>query len=389
MPQISNRARGMPVSGLNEILDLVQEKEESLIDLGVGEPDFNTPDHIINAANQAAKEGETHYTETAGIKDLRSSISKKLSRKNKIESDPDEEIIVTSGGTSALSLFFLTVCDPGDEVIVPDPGWSNYKGAIKIAGAEPVSLPLREERGFKLEPESLVNRITDSTQVIVLNSPSNPTGAVFEESLLREVGNIAKREDVWVCSDEPYEAIIYDNKSNVSIASFPGMFEQTVSFYSFSKTYAMTGWRVGYAVGPSSVVSSMAKLQQHAILCPSSISQAAALAALKGPDSSTRRFLDKFAERRELVVSKVDEIDKLTCKSPEGTFYAFINIKELDDDSMNVVRKLLDEGSVATIPGTAFGEMGEGYIRLSFANSKQKISKGLSRIEEVVNENYS
>ncbi len=387
MNKISEVARELPVSGIREIFNLASQID-SVIDLGIGEPDFKTPDYIIHGTLKAVKEGQTHYTATRGTKNLRSEIARKIRIQNGLDVNPESEIIVTTGAMGALHLSLTAVCDPGNEVILPDPAWPNYIGQIMMAQANLIRLPLSVEDGFKVNLDKLEKKITDKTKVLILNSPSNPTGALLERERLKKIAAIAKDKDIIVLSDEAYESLIYDAKRHFSIASIDGMFDRTVSIYTFSKTYAMTGWRVGYAAGPAEVISSMEKLQQHTVTCPSSVSQAAALAALTGPDEPKKEMQKEFDNRRTFTVERVNKIKGLSCIPPEGAFYCFVNVKQLGDTSRNIAMRFLKEGHVATIPGSSFGPQGEGYLRISFANSKENISEGLNRIEKVIKKFY-
>ena len=380
---VSERAKATPLSGIRVIFEKAQSLSD-VIRLEVGEPDFDTPEHIKAAAAQAMKKGETHYTSGAGILELREEISRKFRVDNSLEYDANKQIVVTAGAVNSLYLALMAIVNPGDEVIVPDPGWANYQVLIKITQGIPVSYSLRERNGFKPDTEELRAKVSGETKAIIICSPSNPTGSVLEERHLREVASIAEEHDLMVISDEVYEKIIYGNAKHRSIGALPGMANRVVTVNAFSKTYAMTGWRLGYAAGPSEIISQMIKLNTGLNSCSSSISQRAGVEALKGPQDCVQQMHEEYLRRRNFLIDRVRRIPGITCVMPDGAFYAFPNIRELGLSSFDVAMALLDSAKVSTVPGAAFGPMGEGYIRLSYANSMDNLGKAMDRIEAAI-----
>lgn len=367
-------------SGIRKLFDLAQDRK-SLVSFGIGEPDFVTPIHIREAAKKALDEGYTRYTPNLGFPELREAISIKLKQKNKIPITPDE-VVVTSGGTEALFFAFYTLLNPGDEVIIPDPGFVAYESQVFLAGGTPIYLPLRGENNFHPDLEELKNCITPKTKAILLNSPSNPTGAVLNEEELLAIAQLAQEKNLFIIYDELYEDIIYDGREHISIASFPGMKERTISIFGFSKSYAMTGWRLAYLATEADLVKEMAKLLQNTAVCANSIAQRAGLAAIQGSQDCVTKMFTAYNERRNVLVKGLNEIQGLSCQAPEGTFYAFVNIKETGMTSEELSMYLLEECKVVTVPGTAFGKQGEGCIRLSFATSLDMIKEGIKRIKK-------
>jgi len=370
-------------SGIRKLFDLAQNRAD-LVSFGIGEPDFITPDHVREAAKQAIDDGYTHYTPNAGFYDLREALAHKLNEINGI-SVKTEEVIVTAGGTQALFSSFYALLNPGDELIVPDPGFLVYGSQVLLAGGNPVYLPLREENKFQLDPVELKKLITPRTRAILLNSPSNPTGMLLGEEVLKEIAKIANDYDLFIISDEMYEDIIFDGLKHVSIASFPGMKERTISVFGFSKSYAMTGWRLAYLALPERLVNEIIKVQQNTAVCPNSVTQRAALYGLQ-QEEETKLAIENmrraYQERRDILVKGLNEIKGFHCLTPEGAFYAFPNISELGKSSEELSMYLLDECGVVTVPGTAFGEQGEGYLRFSYATSSDMVKKGLEKIKE-------
>jgi len=291
-------------------------------------------------------------------------------------------VVVTSGGTEALFFAFYILINPEDEIIIPDPGFVTYESQVYLAGGTPVHFPLRGENNFHPDLKELKNCITPKTKAILLNSPSNPTGAAFNKEELLAIAEIAKEEDLFIISDELYEDIVYDGREHISIASLPGMKERTISIFGFSKSYAMTGWRLAYLAAPLNLVKEMAKLLQNTSVCANSIAQRAGLAAIQGSQDCVKEMFSAYSERRNVLTKGLNEIKELSCHAPEGTFYAFVNIKETGMTSEELSTYLLEECKVVTVPGTAFGAQGEGYIRLSFATSLEDIKEGIKRIKK-------
>ncbi len=367
-------------SGIRKLFNLAQGKK-GLVSFGIGEPDFITPTHIREAAKKALDEGYTRYTPNLGFPEFREALAVKLNQKNKISVTP-EEVVVTSGGTEALFFAFYTLINPGDEIIIPDPGFVSYESQIYFAGGTPIHFPLRGENNFHPNLKELKNCITPKTKAILLNSPSNPTGATFDRDELFAIAQLAQEKDLFVISDELYEDIVYNGKKHISIASLPGMKEKTISIFGFSKSYAMTGWRLAYLAAPLNLVKEIAKLLQSTAVCANSVAQKAGQAAIQGSQDCVKEMFTAYNERRDVLAKGLNEIQGLSCYAPEGTFYAFVNIKETGMTSEELSMYLLEECKVVTVPGTAFGRQGEGYIRLSFATSLDMVKEGIARIKK-------
>jgi len=370
----------VPRSGIREIFELTQGAKD-VINLSIGEPDFDTPQHIKEAAKKALDEGFTKYTPNAGIIELREAISRKLKRENKIEADPETQLIVTVGATQAVLLSLLVLLRRGEEVLIPTPGFMTFVSLVRIAGGIPKEVRVKQEDDFKLDPYDLRHKVTKKTKAIILNSPCNPTGAVLERKNLEQIAQVALDNDLFIISDEIYEKFVYDGK-HFSIASLDGMQERVVTVNGFSKTYCMTGWRLGYAAGKWGVISEMTKLQMYNSTCPVSFVQKAALAALDGPNDFLPQMIQEFNTRRKLICGRLAEIDGMSFVEPKGAFYVFPNAKKFRLDSREFVRELLSKERVATVPGTAFGKYGEGHIRLSYAAPRNTIETALERLEE-------
>jgi len=375
---LSERVKMLPVSAVRVLSD--SSKGSGVIRLTAGDPDFKTPKHIVEAALREAEEGLTHYTSSAGLPQLREAIARKLRTENALSYDPMREIAVTNGGTGALALTFLALLNPGDRVLIPDPGWTNYKPMIIAAGGEAVGYPLRRENGFKPNISELEALVTDRTKVIVVNTPSNPTGAVYDKELLGELVELAVKKNLYIVSDEVYEKVVFDGFSHVSTATLPGAFERTITVNSLSKTYAMTGWRVGYAAGPESVVSAISALNSALNSCPPSVSQAAAIAAINGPQDVVDKMVEEYKSRRNYFIASLNEIPGVEALRPSGAFYAFADFSSIEKSSVKMNQRLLSDARVAGIPGSAFGDAGEGYIRFSFASSMEDLKEAANRI---------
>ncbi|MEM1589467.1 MAG: pyridoxal phosphate-dependent aminotransferase [Candidatus Bathyarchaeia archaeon] len=360
------------------------QKYKDVINLSVGEPDFDTPRHVIEAAIKAMKEAYTHYTPNAGLKEFREAAAEKVKRENRIDVDPETEVMATVGAMGGLSLAILTIVELGDEVLIPDPGFPSYRAQVILAGGRPVPYVLREEDNFLVDAEEIRKLITDKTKAIILNTPSNPTGSVYSEKVLRAISEIVIEKDLVVISDEAYEAIVYDGLKHVSIASLPDMKERTISIFTLSKTYAMTGWRIGFVAANKDIISQMIKLQEHISAHPSSISQMAAVAALKGGDDCVKKMVAEYNRRRELLLKKLSEIPGFKCTRPQGAFYIFPNIRGFNMSSEDFAMQILEKAKVVVVPGTAFGKHGEGYIRISYATSREKLTNALLRIKSVL-----
>ncbi|WP_424968797.1 MULTISPECIES: pyridoxal phosphate-dependent aminotransferase [unclassified Dinoroseobacter] len=375
---LSDRLRGVEWSGIRK-MHAMADGMDDVINLGIGQPDFDTPSHIIQAAKDALDAGYTRYPPARGFADLRAAIAEKLKRQNALNVDPAKHVMVTVGAMQVVFNTMLNHVEPGAEVIVMDPGY-DYFSQIRLFGGTPVSVPLYEENGFRLNPDDLRAAITERTVMIVVNSPSNPTGAVFDRETLEAIAAIATDHDLLVFSDEPYEDLCFDDRAHVSIASLPGMFERTMTAFTLSKTYAMTGWRVGYVVGPERIVDEMEKLMEHLVSGVTAVSQRAALAAITGSQDCVADMMAAYARRRDIVDTGLNAIPRLSCVRPEATFYAFPNIKATGLSSWDLAEHLLQSQRVITIPGPIFGPAGEGYIRISFAVPDDQLKDAIDRI---------
>ena len=383
--RFSERTLAIKSSGIRRLFDLAQ-RTPGVISLGIGEPDQDTPVHVKEAAKKALDEGYTHYTPNAGFPDLREALAEKLRLDNGIDVAPDEVIVTGGGGTGALMLSALCLINPGDEVLLPDPGFVVYEAVVLMAGGKPVYVPLKEEDGFRMLPSEVEKRITSKTKCIIVNTPSNPTGGVLEEEDLKGIADLAVKHDLYVISDEVYEKLVYDGHRHLSIASLPRMKERTVTVNSFSKTYAMTGWRIGYAAAPKELIDQMVKLQQFTMVHAPAVSQRAALAALKGPQDFVKEMAEEYDKRRRFIVDRLNSIGGLSCLRPKGAFYVFLNIKKLGMRSEEVAMALLERAKVVTVPGVAFGPGGEGYLRISYSRPIDQLEEACSRIEKAIEE---
>lgn len=382
---LSERVQRIGSSGIRRIFDLAARKSDpDLISLGLGEPDFDTPDFIKQAAHRAIDEGFNRYTPNAGFPELRQAIADKLRRENGLDYDADTEILVTVGGINAIHMAILSVVDPEDHVLIPDPAFVAFEPCVIMAGGRPVHVPLKEEHGFRLRAEDLEARITPRTKMIIVNTPHNPTGAVLDRADLEAIADVARRHRLFVLADEVYEKLIYPEGEHVSMASLPGMRDRTITVHSFSKAFCMCGWRIGYAAASARIIEQMLKLQQFNSVHAPSHAQKGALAGLLGPQDFLVDMRAEFDRRRQLLVPRLNRIPGLSCLMPQGTFYAFLNIKGLGRSSEEMSRILLDEASVVTVPGSALGQYGEGYLRLSFTVPIARLEVALDRIEATV-----
>ena len=367
-------------SGIRKFFDIVSEMQDA-ISLGVGEPDFDTPWHIRDEGIYSLEKGRTFYTGNSGLLELREEIGRYLDRRFGLSYSADE-ILVTVGGSEAIDIGFRTMLDPGDEVIIPEPCYVSYLPCVKLAGGVPVRLPLEEKDQFKLTKEKLLSAITDKTKILVLPFPNNPTGAILNREELQIIADIVKEHDLFVMSDEIYSELNYEG-GHVSIASIPGMRERTIVINGFSKSYAMTGWRLGYAAGPKEIMKQMLKIHQFVIMCAPTTSQYAAIEALRNGDEDVRRMRESYVVRRRFLVNALNEMG-LPCFEPKGAFYVFPNISAYGMTSEEFARRLLEQERVAVVPGTAFGECGEGFLRISYAYSIDNLKKALDKIEKFI-----
>ncbi len=378
---LSDKVTGIKPSGIRKFFDIVSEMKDA-ISLGVGEPDFDTPWFIRDEGIYSLEKGRTFYTSNSGLKDLRKEISNYIKRTQNIDYDPDNEIIVTVGGSEAIDIGLRAVINPHDEVIIPQPSYVSYEPCAILANAKPVIINLKAENEFRLTPEELLNAITDRTKVLILPFPNNPTGAIMEKEDLEKIAKIAVEKDLLVMSDEIYSALTYKGK-HVSIASIEGMKERTILINGFSKAYAMTGWRLGYACGPKDIIKQMTKIHQFAIMCAPTTSQYAAVEALRKGDDAVEEMRKSYNQRRRFLMNSFKEMG-IECFEPYGAFYVFPCIKEFNMTSEEFATKLLMEEKVAVVPGTAFGDCGEGYLRISYAYSIDNLKEAISRIDKFV-----
>jgi aspartate/methionine/tyrosine aminotransferase len=359
----------------------LEKQGKSIVHLEIGEPDFDTPKNIKDAAAKALSAGYTHYTPSAGMLELRQVVAEYISKTRKLDVKP-EEVVITPGGKPVIFFGILALVNQGDEVLYPNPGFPVYESVIKFVGAKPIPIPLKEENEFSLDPEYVKKKITKKTKMIILNSPENPTGGVISREQLKVIADcLEDRDDVFVLSDEIYSRIIYEDKPE-SISQFPGMKEKTIILDGFSKSYAMTGWRLGYGVMRKDLAAKIAQLMTNSNSCTNTFVQFAGIEALKGPQTEPEKMVAEFKKRREVIVDGLNSIKGITCKKPHGAFYVFPNITETGMDSRKLGDHLLYNAGVAVLPGTSFGQYGEGYLRLSFANSVENIKKALDSIEE-------
>ena len=375
---ISDKTASIQPSGIRKFFDIVSEMKDA-ISLGVGEPDFDTPWHIRDEGIYALERGRTFYTSNSGLKDLRQEISNYLKRIQNIEYNPENEILVTVGGSEAIDIGLRAVINPGDEVIIPQPSYVSYEPCAILTGAKPVIINLKAENDFKLKPEELLSAITDKTKVLILPYPNNPTGAIMEQKDLEAIAKIIIEKDILVMSDEIYSALTYKEK-HVSIASLRGMKERTILINGFSKAYAMTGWRLGYACAPKEIIQQMTKIHQFAIMCAPTTSQYAAIEALKNGDDNVETMRQAYNQRRRFLLHAFKEI-RLECFEPFGAFYVFPSIKEFNMTSEEFATRFLKEEKVAVVPGTAFGACGEGYLRISYAYSIENLKIAIERLK--------
>ena len=362
----------------------LEAQGREVIHLEIGEPDFDTPANIIEAAAEALRSGATHYTPSAGIPEFREAIAEYIGTTRGVDVDPNL-VVVTPGAKPIMFFVILALAEPGDEVIYPNPGFPIYESVINFVGAKPVPIQLREERDFSFDVEELRGKVSPRTRLIILNSPHNPTGGVLSEDDLRAIAEIAVERDIPVLSDEVYDNMIYDGEF-ASIASLPGMSpsERTVILNGHSKTYAMTGWRLGYGVMPQELASHVARLMTNSNSCTASFTQRAGIEALRGPQEASRKMMAAFKERRDVIVKVLNHIPGFRCVMPKGAFYAFPNITGTGMKSEAIADYLLNDAGVAVLSGTSFGEYGEDFIRLSYANSIENINKALDRITHAV-----
>lgn len=370
-------------SGIRRMFDLAKGKE-NVISFVLGEPDFVTPEHIRAAAKTALDEGKTHYTDNAGIIELRKSIAKKVFEFENAVYDPDGEIIVSTGAMEVIYLAMVALVDPGDEVLISNPCYANYYGQVSLRHGIPVPVPVFEKNGFNLRYDDMKANITPKTKAILVNSPCNPTGAVADNIALNDIARIAKEFDLYVIFDAVYKHLVYEGFEYHNIATMPGMRERTLYVDSLSKSHAMTGWRLGYMCGPREIISLLPKLHEFMPSCVSTFSQYGAVEAFENGDQDIENMFKIYERRRQVLLEEISRIPKLSCNMPGGAFYAFVNIKKTGLYSQEFAERLLDDQGVVVAPGNAFGSEGEGFIRISYATSEDNIRNGMSRIAAFV-----
>ncbi len=369
-------------SGIRKFFDIVSEMPDA-ISLGVGEPDFDTPWHIREEGIYSLEKGKTFYTSNSGLLELREEICKWYKRKYNVDYDYKKEALITVGGSEGIDLAFRAMLDPGDEVIIPEPCYVSYVPCVELAGGVPVTIALKNENQFRLTPEELLAAITDNTKILILAYPSNPTGAIMTKEDLEPIAKICKEKDIFVISDEIYSELTYGDATHCTIASLPDMKERTIIINGFSKAYAMTGWRLGYALAPRIIAEQMTKVHQFAIMCAPTTSQYAAISAIKDGDKDIERMRTSYDQRRHFLMKTFEEMG-LPCFEPLGAFYMFPCIKEFGMTSDEFATRLLQEEELAVVPGTAFGDCGEGFLRISYAYSIDELKEAMKRLGSFV-----
>lgn len=383
---IAARMDRMAPSGIRKVNEkaLAMERAgEKVLHFEIGRPDFDTPEYIKQAANQALAQGKVHYTSNFGLMELRQAIADKLKRENHVDYKASE-VLVTVGLSEAVFAVLASLLDEGDELLVPDPVWLNYINVPNLLGAKAVTYSLKEENGYQMDLDEVRSKITSKTRGIVIVTPNNPTGGVLEEDVLKELAEIAKANDLMVIADEIYERLVYDGTKHVSIASLPGMKERTFTMNGMSKAYAMDGWRLGYVAAPEEYITVMNKFHQHNTTCAPNFVQAASIAALTQEGDEVREMVKEYQRRRDYAVQAINAIDGISCLCPKGAFYIFINCKQLGKTSAELSQYFLEQAKIALVPGDVFGPGGEGYLRMSFAASYESIVEGCARLKTAV-----
>lgn len=379
---LSNIVVEIQPSGIRKFFDIVSEMKDA-ISLGVGEPDFDTPWHIREEGIYSLERGRTFYTSNAGLKELKEEICHYLRRRFNLDYDYNTEVMVTVGGSEAIDIAVRAMIDPGDEVLIPQPSYVSYVPCVQLAYGKPVIIELKEENQFRLTKEEVLEKITDKTKILVLPFPNNPTGSIMEKKDLEEIAEVCIEHDIFVLSDEIYSELTYNGENHVSIAGIPGMKERTIVINGFSKSYAMTGWRLGYAAGPKEILKQMIKIHQFAIMCAPTNSQYAAVEALKNGDKDVETMRESYNQRRRYLLNAFSEMG-LDCFEPYGAFYMFPSIKKFGMTSEEFANRLLQEEKVAVVPGTAFGQCGEGFLRISYAYSLDDLKEALGRLASFI-----
>ncbi|WP_408069834.1 aminotransferase class I/II-fold pyridoxal phosphate-dependent enzyme [Butyrivibrio sp. JL13D10] len=378
---LSEKIVDIKPSGIRKFFDVVKTIDGA-ISLGVGEPDFDTPWHIRDEGIYSLEKGRTFYTSNSGLQELKVEICNYLKRRQNVEYDPNKQVLVTVGGSEAIDLAIRAMVDPGDEVLIPQPSYVSYEPCAILAGAKPVIIELKEENEFRLTAEEILSHVTDKTKILVLPFPNNPTGAVMEKADLESIAKVIIEKDLYVISDEIYSELTYTDK-HVSIVEIPGMYERTILINGFSKSYAMTGWRLGYACGPQAILEQMTKIHQFAIMCAPTTSQYAAVEALKNGDDDVAMMRDQYNQRRRYLIHELRDMG-LPCFEPFGAFYIFPCIKKFGMTSDEFATQLLQEEKLAVVPGNAFGDCGEGFIRISYAYSLEDLKRAMERLRRFI-----
>ncbi len=383
--QIADRMDGIPFSGIRKVLEAanrMQRDGREVIRLEIGRPDFDTPAHIKDAAANALAEGKVHYTSNYGIAELRNALAEKLARDNGITFNPDTEIVVTAGATEAVFMTIMGLLNPGDEILVPNPCWPSYAPCAFMAGVVPVPVPTSLEKGFVPRIDDITACLTAKTRMIIVNTPNNPTGAVYRADALSDIANLAIEKDLFVLSDEIYERIIYDGIKHESIAGYPGMKERTVTVNGFSKAYSMTGWRLGYVAADRALIDSLVRIHQNTMACATTFAQWGGLAAISGPQDETEKMIAEFDRRRKFIFGAMEDLPGVRAVKPQGAFYLFVDISELGRSAEEVAMFLLDRAGVAVVPGASFGKYGESCLRISYAAAYEALEAAAEKMAE-------
>ncbi len=378
MKSVNKTVLDMKPSGIRKFFDIVSEMPDA-ISLGVGEPDFDTPWHVVDEGIYSLERGKTYYTSNSGLMELREEICKWYERKYNVSYNAATEALITVGGSEGIDLALRAMLNPGDEVIIPEPSYVSYVPCVSLAGGKPVTIDLKNENKFKLTEEELASHITDKTKVLILSYPNNPTGAIMTKEDLEPIARLAIKHDLYVISDEIYSELTYTEEPHCSIASLPGMIERTIVINGFSKAFAMTGWRLGYALAPSSIAKLMVKIHQFCIMCAPTTSQYAAIEALRNGDKDIENMRKSYDERRRYLIKRLSDIG-MPAFEPEGAFYIFPSIERFGMTSDEFATRLLESQKLAVVPGNAFGQSGEGFVRISYAYSIDQLREALDRI---------
>ncbi len=381
-PRLSDRVSSFPPSGIRKIFELA--KQPGVISLAVGEPDFDTPPHIRAAAKESLDRGETHYSSNLGEDELRKAIAARMNRVGGLKVDPEGEVIVTIGGVEALYLAMQSTLDPGDELLIPDPGFMVYSSQALLCGARPVGYPLRFENRFYPDLAEVESLVTPRTKMMVINSPGNPTGQLYTREIMEQFAALAERHNLLVISDEVYDTIVYDGRAATCFATLPGMKERTITVNSFSKAYAMTGWRLGYAIAHPALIQGMMKVHQVVAACAPTMLQAGALVALEAEQSFIAEMVEEYQARRDLITDLLNKVPGFRCHKPEGAFYAFPDIRGTGMSSVELSEFLLKTAKVGCVPGNSFGPRGEGFVRVSYATAREKLEEAGHRMAKVL-----